>query len=82
MNGMILGEEIANSFFLASPWPLLGWLFRLALLVYVIFALLVVRQINLLNSILGTELSTAFKIFSYLHLILAIGALVFSFLVI
>lgn len=80
MNGIILGEETVNNLLTTSPWPLLGVAFQVVLLLYVIFALLVIRQINLLNSILGTGLSSAFRLFSYLHLLLALGALIFSLL--
>lgn len=48
---------------------------------YFLFAWLVVRQVNLLNSMLGTNLSTTFRIAALLHLVLAAGVFLFSLMV-
>lgn len=74
---MILGEQTSNYILNFAVWDLakaglLGFLF-----LYLIFALLVVRQVNLLNSVLGTHFSPLFRMVAFLHVLLA--AVVFLF---
>lgn len=49
-----------------------------ALLMYVVFALLVVRQASLMSQVLHTRLSPQFKFFAYLHLIFSLIVFIVS----
>ncbi len=75
---MILGEEASNYILNFAVWDLtrVGLLVFLGL--YVIFSLLVVRQVTLLNSVLGTHFSPLFKVVALLHVVLAVGVFVFA----
>lgn len=75
---MILGEETSNYILNFAVWDLtrVGLLVFLGL--YVIFSLLVVRQVNLLNSVLGTHFSPLFRVVALLHVVLAVGVFVFA----
>jgi len=63
--------------FLASltfnPWILVKLLFLIGLLIYLAFAVIVVRQVNLMIRALNGELETSLRLISWLHLIVAIG---------
>ncbi len=48
---------------------------------YVIFALLVVRQVQLLTSVLGTNFSPLFKTVALLHVVLAVVVFVFALVI-
>jgi len=48
---------------------------------YIIFSLLVVRQVQLLTSVLGTNFSPLFKTVALLHAILAMGVFIFAFVI-
>ena len=76
---MILGEEATNYILNFAVWDLtkVGLLGFLGL--YVIFALLVIRQVQLLTSVLGTNFSPLFKTAALLHVILAAGVFAFAF---
>jgi len=49
-------------------------------LLYVLFALIVVRQVNLLNKSFKTDVGFVFVLFSFLHLLFAIGLVLISIL--
>jgi len=78
---MILGEETSNYILNFAVWDLtrVGLLVFLGL--YVIFSLLVVRQVNLLNSVLGTHFSPLFRVVALLHVVLAVGVFMFAFVI-
>ncbi len=75
---MILGEETSNYILNFAVWDLtkVGLLTFLGL--YVIFALLVVRQVQLLTSVLGTHFSPLFRTVALLHVLLALGVFLFA----
>lgn len=62
-------------------WVAAKILFLIFLGLYLVFSLLVVRQISLLNSLLGTNLSAAFRVFAFFHVLLAAAVLAFAFIV-
>lgn len=78
---MILGEDTSNYILNFAIWDLtkVGLLVFLGL--YLVFALLVVRQVQLLTSVLGTNFSPLFKTVALLHVVLAVGVFVFAFVV-
>ncbi|MCG2686019.1 hypothetical protein L6258_01455 [Candidatus Parcubacteria bacterium] len=59
-------EELITSFgkWEFSAWPLFKLFLLLFLACYLVFAAVVVRQVQLLNRILGTRLSPFLKLFS------------------
>jgi len=78
---MILGMQTSNYILNFAVWDLtkVGLLTFLGL--YVVFSLLVVRQVQLLTSVLGTNFSPLFKTTALLHVVLATGVFVFAFIV-
>lgn len=63
-----------------DAWEIAKIVVYVSLGAYALFAWLVIRQVALLNSMLGTNLSTTFKILALLHFVLASGLFVFSLL--
>lgn len=78
---MILGEETSNYILNFAVWDLTKVGLLLFLILYLIFALLVVRQVGLLNSVLGTNFSPLFRIVAFLHVLLALGVLLFALVI-
>ncbi len=68
-------------FGLSSIWFVLKIFFIIGLLVYLIFALVVVRQVRIMNETLDVGLEGALTLLSYLHLLFAIGVLAFALLI-
>lgn len=64
-----------------AVWDLVKVGLLVFLFLYLIFSLLVVRQINLLNSVLGTAFSPLFRRVSFLHVLLALVVFLFAFAV-
>lgn len=75
---MILGEQTSNYILNFAVWDLtkVGLLVFLGL--YLIFALLVVRQVQLLTSVLGTNFSPLFRAVALLHVLLALVVFLFA----
>lgn len=75
----VLGEQASRYILGAAVWDLARGILLLFLILYLVFALLVVRQIALLNSVLGTHFSPLFRMVALLHVLLAAGVLIFAF---
>ena len=75
---MILGEETTDYILNFAVWDLTKVVLLVFLGLYLIFSLLVVRQIRLLNSVLGTNFSPLFKTVALLHVVLAVGVFAFA----
>ncbi len=74
----VLGEEATSYILNFAVWDLTKVVLLIFLGLYLIFAFLVVRQIRLLNSVLGTNFSPLFKIAALFHVGLAVGILLFA----
>lgn len=66
---------------LPSIWFVLKIFFIVGLLVYLIFALVVVRQVRIMNETLDVGFEGVLSLLSYLHLFFAIGVLAFALLI-
>jgi len=77
----VLGEQASSYILNFAVWDLtkIGLLVFLGL--YLIFALLVVRQVQLLTSVLGTNFSPLFKTVAMLHVLLAVGVFLFALVI-
>lgn len=65
---------------LPSIWLALKIFFLIGLLVYLVFSLVVVRQVRIMNQTLDVGLEGVLILVSYLHLAFAIFVLVFALL--
>mgnify|MGYP003480212548 CR=1 FL=1 len=67
----------------ADVWLLFGvkLMFILAGLVYVLFAILVTRQITIMSSAVTTTASPLIKLLGYFHLLVSILVLIYFFIV-
>ena len=77
----ILGEETTNYILNFAVWDLTKVVLLVFLGLYLLFALLVVRQVQLLTSVLGTNFSPLFKTVALLHVILALAVFMFAFVI-
>ena len=77
----VLGEQASRYILNFAVWDLARGILLLFLALYIVFALLVVRQINLLNSVLGTHFSPLFRMVAVLHVLLAVGVFVFALMI-
>jgi len=77
----VLGEQASRYILNFAVWDLARGGLLLFLAFYIVFALLVIRQINLLNSVVGTHLSPFFRMVALLHVFLAVGVFVCALLI-
>lgn len=72
-------EEIWGKFFPFSIWTILkgGLLFALGL--YVLFALVVLRQVYMMAEVMVSKFNWLIKIFAWLHLVLSVVVFLFAF---
>jgi len=66
-------EELLNKILMIAPFLILKGLLLIFVFGYLIFALIVVRQVQLMISVLETILSPWIKILAVGHLLFAIG---------
>jgi len=64
-----------------SPWIFVKLLFLIGLLVYLAFAVVVVRQVNLMTRTLSTKFEVSLKFISWVHLIVAIGVFLLAIVI-
>lgn len=65
----------------ATIWALVKILILIFLALYTIFALVVIRQVQLMTATLEIGFDKQLKFLSVLHLLFAIGVLVFSIII-
>jgi len=53
----------------------------IGLFVYLVFAFVIVRQVNLMNTTVETEVRKPIEYFSYIHLILSLAVLILAFVI-
>ena len=73
-----IANFLINLFTLRGFSTLLNVLVIVIEILYVIFALIVIRQVQLLNSSFKTEARFVFVLFSFLHLLFAVGLVLIS----
>lgn len=62
-------------------WLILKYLVLFSLFLYVIFALVVVRQIQLMTDTLEVGFETPVRFLGFFHLLFALGTLIIAFMV-
>jgi len=65
----------------ASVWMVVKWFIILALVLYLIFAFVIIRQVQLMTKTLEVGFEGQIRIISYLHLIAAIAVLMMALIV-
>lgn len=68
-------DLLANTFI----WVLLKWAILLILTLYAIFALVIIRQVDLMGKTLITKVSPLLKAIAIVHAGIAIGLIVLAF---
>lgn len=64
-----------------SIWPLIKILIIIFLSIYIVFALVVMRQVQLMTKTLEVGFETQLKFLSFAHLLAAVGVLVFGIII-
>ena len=72
---MIDLSVIVNDFFNLSPWPIVKFFFLVALLIYIIFTLILIRQVAVMDKIFHSRFN--FLINSISILLFGLSAVVF-----
>lgn len=73
---MIDLSVIGNDFFNLSPWPIVKFFFLVALLIYIIFTLILVRQVAVMDKIFHTRFNILIKSISILLFGLSVAVLI------
>ena len=66
---------------MADPWILLKLLFLVAFLIYVAFAVIVVRQVKLMIQTLNGVLNLPLRMIAWIHLLVALIAFVLAIVI-
>lgn len=74
-------EELFKRSFNLDFDPIVKFAFVIFLVGYSVYAVLVVRQVNLMVHVLGTNLSPILKAFAWLHLLVAVTILLIALVV-
>ncbi len=69
--GLVLGDTINTSWQHAFD-SLLNIIFSILLLVYIVFAFIVIRQVKSMSKTLETTFSPVIQLFSYIHFAVAV----------
>lgn len=77
MNGF---EDLLDTIFAVSFWDISKLTVLVFLLIYIIFSIVVIRQINLMSQALNGTLNLPLKIFAWLHFGLAVFVFLLSLL--
>ena len=77
MNGF---ERLLDKIFAISFWDISKLAVLVFLLIYIIFSIVVIRQINLMSKALNGTLNLPLKIFAWLHFGLAVFVFLLSLL--
>lgn len=64
-----------------NPWILLKGLFLVAFLLYIAFAVIVVRQVKLMSQTLNGVLNLPLKLIAWVHLLVALIAFVLALII-
>ena len=71
-------ENFFESFFHISVWSVAKWLVEIALFVYLVFAVIVVRQVYMMTQVIKEKFNWIIKIVSWTHLLFAILVILLS----
>ncbi|BCX14428.1 MAG: hypothetical protein KatS3mg088_111 [Patescibacteria group bacterium] len=61
-------------------WEVVKWFFLFAFFLYIIFSLVIIRQVNLMNKTLEVNFEKPIALLSYIHFLFAVGVFIFAFL--
>lgn len=72
--------QLINFFANLDIWQVVKGIFLVGLFLYLVFALVIVRQVGLMLDVLQVELEWLIKFAAWLHLFLVIGVFLFGLL--
>lgn len=72
-------EELFESLFKISVWTVAKGVVILVLFLYLAFALVVVRQVEMMTRVVSGNLNFPLKVFSWLHLFFSLGVIFLAF---
>jgi len=64
-----------NDLFNLSPWPIIKFFFLVALLIYIIFAFILVRQVSVMDKIFHSRFNVFIKLISIALFVLSVVVL-------
>lgn len=64
-----------------SIWPIVKILILILMTIYLVFAFVVVRQVQLMTDTLEVGFESQLRLLSFIHLLFAIAVLIFSILI-
>jgi hypothetical protein len=63
-----------------NPWGIFKWFVVIGLVMYSVFALLIVKQVGIMTETVETEANGLVKAFAWAHLFMALGIIVVTIL--
>lgn len=74
-------DDLFNILFRIQIWDVVKVILEIALLIYVIFALITIRQVELMGKVVGITLTPALRLVAIVHLFVSVGILVLALLI-
>jgi hypothetical protein len=73
-------QFIANQSPATAAWLVIKWIYLFGILIYVAFALIVVRQVGLMSrTVEGNSLNIAVKMIAWIHFLVSVVVLLLAF---
>lgn len=66
-------EDLLNTLLRIQVWDIVKVLLETALLIYVIFALITIRQVELMGHVVGITLTPALRLIAVVHFFISVG---------
>jgi hypothetical protein len=74
-------DSLLKILFTIQLWDIIKVLLEIGLLVYIIFSVIVIRQVDLMGNALGITLTPILRILALIEFFVAIGIFVFALLI-
>ena len=74
-------DTILKILFSIQLWDIIKVLLEIGLLIYILFSIIVIRQVDLMGNALGITLTPFLRLFALVNFFAAIGIFVFALLI-
>ncbi len=74
-------ENFFESIFSISIWTVAKWLIEIALFIYLVFAIIVVRQVYMMTEVIKEKFNWIIKIISWIHLVFVVLVIFLSLVI-
>ncbi|KKU22613.1 hypothetical protein A2701_00800 [Candidatus Amesbacteria bacterium RIFCSPHIGHO2_01_FULL_47_34] len=81
MNNELIGVQLLKSFMGVSPWMVVKAFMIVGLILYMVFALVIVKQVGIMTESVEADANGVVKLLAWAHLLMTIGVIVLLILI-